>query len=195
MSLIICTNNKNTTDTHSHEWNSFSMPSKNIGNPSEWKFYGSNNSSVSFPGVTLWPHPTSWSRCMLVMFLKPPQCCYANQSSSQPQRWGQVWSHDPTVIGEDGADVDGALHHWMISQAQAHKIEVTTRTDVKGQHYKLWSLNTFIFTLLIIEILQLPVSESLRGDWQDRDTEGNHFSTWNPTAAHREEQQQGEGDF
>ncbi len=68
---------------------------------------------------------------MLVMLLKPPQCCYANQSSSQSQRWGQVWSHDPTVIGKDGADVDGALRHWMISQAQAHKIKVTTRTDVK----------------------------------------------------------------
>lgn len=146
--------------------------------------------------VTLWPQSTSWSRCMLVMFLKPPQCCYANQSPSQPQRKGQVWSHDPDVIREDGADVDGALHHWMISQAQGQKTEVTTRTEVKGQDYQLCSLNTFIFTLLIIKILQWPVSESLRGDWQDRDTERNHFSTsWNPTAAHREEQQQGERDF
>lgn len=86
--------------------------------------------------------------------------------------------------------------HWMISQAQAHKTEVTTQTDVKGQRYQLWSLNTFIFTLLIIQILQRLLSESLRGDWQDRDTEGNHFSTtWNPTPAHREEQQQGERDF
>lgn len=74
---------------------------------------------------------------MLVRFLKPPQCCYANQSSSQPQRRGQVWSHDPAVIGEDGADVDEALRRWMISQAQAHKAEVTTRTDVKGQHFQL----------------------------------------------------------
>jgi len=66
---------------------------------------------------------------MLVRFLKPPQCCYANQSSSQPQRIGQVWSHDPAVIGEDGADVDEAFRHC--------KTEVTTWTDVKGQQFPL----------------------------------------------------------
>lgn len=74
---------------------------------------------------------------MLVRFLKPSQCCYANRSSSQSPGRGQVWSRDFAVIGEDGADVDKVLCHGMISQAQADSQrasrQVTTCTDVKGQ--------------------------------------------------------------